>query len=244
MNAPHPLAAHRLLFHEAPRQSLFAASLAISVGLHLAVLVGVRPEFPEASEAPPALTVVLAPLAEVVATAPRPVTPPRRDAPPRVAPPIAKPPVTSPPEPELKPDFKLVEPAQSVLPPAPAPAAEATPAPATQPASPALTAPTATATVARVAEAEFRAAYLQNTPPRYPASARRNGEQGTVHLRVLVTTDGRAKDVQIERSSGSKALDRAALEAVRGWRFIPARRGAEPIEKWVGIPIVYKLEGE
>ncbi|MCX7891033.1 MAG: energy transducer TonB [Burkholderiales bacterium] len=88
----------------------------------------------------------------------------------------------------------------------------------------------------------YRAAYLQNPPPRYPVSARRNGEEGTVMLRVLVTPDGRPGKVQLERSSGSPALDSAALEAVERWRFVPARRGSESVEAWVLVPLVFRLE--
>lgn len=89
----------------------------------------------------------------------------------------------------------------------------------------------------------FNAAYLINPAPRYPLASRRSGEQGTVTLRVLVTRDGAATRVELERSSGSPHLDAAALEAVKAWRFTPARRGAEVIESWVLVPIVFRLEG-
>ena len=88
----------------------------------------------------------------------------------------------------------------------------------------------------------FNAAYLRNTPPRYPLLARRNGVEGRVNLKVLVTRDGRAAQVQVQDSSGSPALDNAALEAVKNWQFVPARRGQEPLEAWVIVPIIFKLE--
>jgi periplasmic protein TonB len=89
----------------------------------------------------------------------------------------------------------------------------------------------------------FNAAYLRNPPPRYPIVARRNGEEGAVTLRVRVTVDGRAATVTVEQSSGSPSLDRAALEAVRTWRFVPARSGADPVEAWVLVPVVFRLDG-
>ena len=49
--------------------------------------------------------------------------------------------------------------------------------------------------------------------------------------------------MEVEKSSGSAHLDAAALEAVRGWRFVPARLGADAIEAWVLVPIVFRLEG-
>jgi protein TonB len=89
----------------------------------------------------------------------------------------------------------------------------------------------------------FSASYLRNPPPRYPLTARRAGEQGTVTLRVLVLPDGRASRVAVEKSSGSPQLDAAALEAVKAWRFTPARRGADAVESWMLVPIVFRLEG-
>jgi protein TonB len=89
----------------------------------------------------------------------------------------------------------------------------------------------------------FSAAYLRNPAPRYPVAARRAGEQGTVTLRVLVTRDGQPARVDVEKSSGSAPLDAAALEAVKVWRFVPARQGADAIESWVLVPIVFRLEG-
>jgi protein TonB len=88
----------------------------------------------------------------------------------------------------------------------------------------------------------FHAAYLSNPAPRYPDAARRSGEQGTVTLRVQVARDGVASRVSVEQSSGSPHLDAAALEAVKAWRFAPARRGVEAIESWLLVPIVFRLE--
>jgi len=89
----------------------------------------------------------------------------------------------------------------------------------------------------------FNAAYLSNPAPRYPDAARRAGEQGTVTLRVLVTREGLPARVGVEKSSGSTYLDNAALEAVKAWRFAPARQGAERIESWMLVPVVFRLEG-
>jgi len=89
----------------------------------------------------------------------------------------------------------------------------------------------------------FSAAYLRNPAPRYPVSARRAGDQGMVTMRVLVTRDGLPARVDVEKSSGSPHLDAAALEAVKAWRFVPARQGPDAIESWVLVPIVFRLEG-
>ncbi|MBY0271517.1 MAG: energy transducer TonB [Burkholderiales bacterium] len=88
----------------------------------------------------------------------------------------------------------------------------------------------------------FNAAYLRNPAPVYPVVARRSGEQGTVMLKVLVSPEGAPLRVELDQSSGSKPLDGAALEAVKAWRFVPARRGTQNVEGWVRVPVVFKLE--
>lgn len=60
-------------------------------------------------------------------------------------------------------------------------------------------------------------------PPRYPAAARRLGEEGVVELRVELSARGAVAHIAVARSSGSDRLDRAAVAAVRGWRCTPAR---------------------
>ena len=96
---------------------------------------------------------------------------------------------------------------------------------------------------ATVAPPIVSSALLSNPAPRYPLVSRRSGEQGTVALRVLVTREGLPARVDVEKSSGSRYLDAAALEAVKGWRFTPARQGQNPIESWMLVPVVFRLEG-
>ncbi|MDP1538105.1 MAG: energy transducer TonB [Burkholderiales bacterium] len=95
---------------------------------------------------------------------------------------------------------------------------------------------------ATVTPPAYNAAYLRNPPPRYPLAARRNGDEGRVMLKVLVNTEGAPVRIELDQSSGSSLLDDAALEAVRGWRFVPARRGVQNVEGWVRVPLVFRLE--
>ncbi|MEO8487061.1 MAG: TonB family protein [Betaproteobacteria bacterium] len=88
----------------------------------------------------------------------------------------------------------------------------------------------------------FDASYLDNPAPAYPSLARRHREEGRVLLRVRVAADGSAEQVDVAASSGSERLDRAALDAVRRWRFVPARRGAEAVAATVQVPIVFLLD--
>ncbi|MFH1496059.1 MAG: energy transducer TonB, partial [Pseudomonadota bacterium] len=88
----------------------------------------------------------------------------------------------------------------------------------------------------------FNAAYLNNPPPAYPLSARRRGIEGRVLVRAEVLADGSCNRVELKKTSGFDPLDQAALEAVKKWRFVPARRGRQSIAAWVEVPIIFKLE--
>lgn len=85
------------------------------------------------------------------------------------------------------------------------------------------------------------ASYLNNPPPRYPEKARLRKQQGTVLLDVRVKTDGKPRDIRIAKSSGHHSLDQAALQTVRLWEFVPARRGSKHVEANVEIPITFRI---
>ena len=78
-------------------------------------------------------------------------------------------------------------------------------------------------------------------PPVYPRIARESGWEGTVLIRVAVQPDGSPESVRIRRSSGHAVLDNAAVEAVKKWRFSPAKDGNIPIRSIVEIPINFDL---
>jgi TonB family protein len=59
---------------------------------------------------------------------------------------------------------------------------------------------------------------------------------------LVVDADGRAEQVDLYTSSGSQRLDAAALEAVRRWRFVPARQGDRAVAAWVLVPLSFRLE--
>ncbi|MGF1644248.1 MAG: energy transducer TonB [Thiotrichales bacterium] len=85
------------------------------------------------------------------------------------------------------------------------------------------------------------ARYDHNPAPAYPDRARRLGLEGEVLLQAEVFPTGEPGAIKLQRPSGNTLLDRAALEAVRGWRFVPARRGAQSVASWVEIPIRFRL---
>lgn len=157
--------------------------------------------------------------------------------------PEVKPPEIVPPKPTPKPVRKpdptpRPEPIITAAPEAPAPAETFT-APPQPPAPPVVEAPPAPPAVTL---ARFDADYLSNPKPVYPVASRRLGEEGKVFLRVKVSPGGTALAVEVKQSCGFSRLDAAAKSAVERWRFVPARRGAEAIESWVTVPIVFSLQ--
>lgn len=88
---------------------------------------------------------------------------------------------------------------------------------------------------------KFGVAYLNNPAPEYPRLSQRAGEEGRVLLRVLVSAEGHPESVEIFKSSGYERLDKAALNAVKQWRFEPARKGGKALSAFVNVPLSFSL---
>lgn len=85
------------------------------------------------------------------------------------------------------------------------------------------------------------ASFLNNPAPAYPPLSRRLREQGRVLMDVYILADGRVGQINLKRSSGYARLDEAALNAVRRWRYVPAKRGNDPIDYWHVQPLDFEL---
>jgi len=83
--------------------------------------------------------------------------------------------------------------------------------------------------------------YLSDPKPDYPELARQMRQQGVVELSVVVDAAGSVAEVSISRSSGYPMLDQAAVQAVRRWRFEPARAGGLPVPSKVQVPVRFSL---
>lgn len=91
-------------------------------------------------------------------------------------------------------------------------------------------------------EPDYRADYLNNPLPAYPMVARRMGWQGRVVLNVEVLESGYPGQIKLHQSSGRDVLDNAAMQAVRGWRFVAARHNGQTVAKWFLVPIPFVLK--
>jgi periplasmic protein TonB len=177
---------------------------------------------------------------------PAPVRPPRDTRPQRQAAVPAKrapasPPIPKAPEPPAPALLSTAVSPSTLASPQPSAPPEAAPGPAAhdQVSAPAQT--SAAPAAARVPP-RFDAGYLHNPAPAYPRASRLAGQQGQVVVKVLVSAEGSAVSVSLQRSSGFARLDEAALAAVRQWRFVPATRGADAFEEWVLVPIAFRLD--
>lgn len=182
---------------------------------------------------------------------PKPAVAPAQPAPaakPTVNPPIAPMPVAARPiaktnaRPVVEPTPKpTVAPAQPAEPPA---LAASTAKPTAKPTPPAVSAVAALAAQPREPvevvsrEPSFR---QPPKPPRYPSTARRRNQEGTVLVEVRLDRHGAQRDVQVLRSSGVSSLDQAAVKAVSGWRFKPETVAGQPVPSRVQIPIAFAL---
>ncbi len=115
---------------------------------------------------------------------------------------------------------------------------------AAQPVMPNAVTATSAAVVAGPSVAETAPVTLTQTVPAYPSVARRRRLQGVVVVAVEIGADGAAQSVVVQCSSGYPVLDSAALDAVRNWRFTPARRAGQAVRAAVQVPIRFRLTGE
>lgn len=167
--------------------------------------------------------------------------PPPQDLPPPPPPPEMKappppfiPPVEvnvqqPPPQQNVIANTTQVKPATTELPKAlPAPAAPPTPAPPAPPAK----------SVHIPAVADFSTC----AKPDWPKASLRNEETGTVTLSFLIGVDGRVIESKIDKSSGFRELDKAAVNGIGRCKFKPGMTDGKPEQAWMKMQYVWTLE--
>ncbi len=82
---------------------------------------------------------------------------------------------------------------------------------------------------------------LRQTPPIYPRRAAELGQQGIVHIHAYVQPNGRADEIKVNTTSGHRLLDKAALAAVKTWRFEAPKKAGKTIAGWVAVPVKFIL---
>ncbi|MFC0131458.1 energy transducer TonB [Massilia eurypsychrophila] len=75
----------------------------------------------------------------------------------------------------------------------------------------------------------------------YPKASLMNEEEGNVQVAFLVSTDGTVVDSKIERTSGHKNLDKAAVKGLSACKFKPGTKDGAPAQTWAKVDYVWKL---
>lgn len=213
-----------------PGRKLWGVAFVILVHVLIvyALLTGLARKVVEVVRQPVEAKIIEEPKPPVMKDLPPPPPQPKLAAPP--PPPFIPPPevrVQTPPPPNAITAVTNTKPETPVMP-APQPAA---PAPAHQP-QVAAAAPVRTSAVVDANNCE---------KPEYPRRSQRLGEEGTVVLAFLIGTDGKVMDAKVERSSGSRELDKAALNGLSLCKFRPATVDGKPVQSWEKLAYEWKL---
>jgi TonB family protein len=77
--------------------------------------------------------------------------------------------------------------------------------------------------------------------PDYPQRELRRGAEGWVAMSFMVSETGEVTDAMVESSSGGEGFERAALEALRKWRYRPAQVYGQAVESSLDTVIYFAL---
>ena len=78
--------------------------------------------------------------------------------------------------------------------------------------------------------------------PRYPPASMRLREEGVVTLKFLISENGQVLSGSVEKSSGYKRLDDAALAALSLCKFKPATVDGRPRQDWSALNYRWKMD--
>ena len=97
-------------------------------------------------------------------------------------------------------------------------------------------------TVAVVA-AEVPASFDPKTcKTEYPKASLMNEEQGTTSMSFLVSPDGSVMESKLDKTSGFKGLDKAAIKSLSACKFKPGSKDGAPAQTWTKVDYAWKLD--
>src|SRR5690349_2187488 len=82
----------------------------------------------------------------------------------------------------------------------------------------------------------------KNCKAEYPKASLMNEEQGTVSMSFLVAADGSVVESKLEKTSGFKNLDKAAMKALSSCKFKPGTKDGAPAQTWTKVDYAWKLD--
>lgn len=78
--------------------------------------------------------------------------------------------------------------------------------------------------------------------PSYPSRCKRQGHEGSTLLEVTILSNGKRGNIEIIQSAGCESLDKAAINALKKAKYIPAKRIGVPFTAKKKIVFNFKLE--
>ena len=82
----------------------------------------------------------------------------------------------------------------------------------------------------------------KNCKAEYPKASLMNEEQGQVTMSFLVSTSGEVMDSKVDKSSGFKNLDKAAIKSISACKFKPGTKDGAPAQTWAKVDYAWKLD--
>ena len=76
----------------------------------------------------------------------------------------------------------------------------------------------------------------------YPKASLMNEEQGTTSMSFLINADGSVAESKLEKTSGFKSLDKAALKSLTACKFKPGTKDGAPAQTWTKVDYAWKLD--
>jgi protein TonB len=95
----------------------------------------------------------------------------------------------------------------------------------------------------RVSGESQQAKLVKQVPPVYPEAARQAGTSGIVRLGVVITKEGRVRDIRVMTGPG-RDLDAAAMQAVSQWVYQPTLLNGEPVEVVTTVDVNFASSGQ
>jgi protein TonB len=83
---------------------------------------------------------------------------------------------------------------------------------------------------------------LANKAPDYPVEAKLLRQEGVVHVKLLINSQGLPGNAVVVKSSGYPLLDDSAVKTVLSWKFLPAKKNGQAIDSYVVVPVHFKLD--
>jgi len=91
-------------------------------------------------------------------------------------------------------------------------------------------------------DVDVRPVPLFRTRPIYPSKAMGKNVNGRVKFKFLIDKDGMVKSVEITEADPAGFFEEATINAVRQWRFQPAKVKGTPVSCWCRSSIKYELD--